>query len=347
MSAHSGQSFRKPVLRPEVETTWREKDGLVISYLGGRRSVEFELDPQDYDRQRNFVKLLASGETEAGELRKAFPGTEDELTEIMEVLDQEGMLAETEDTPGRGCSGISAYRHIREVADRTRATVASPLMQTLVDGSVTRDLLVGYAIEYWHITHLCPRALAAVLARDDMDIAAWNAIMDFYLSERNHDRLMAKSLKSVGISQERLLRTQPLPGTLAVMASLGTYAYTFPVGLIATIFPMEEPEEDFVKLLAVRCVELGLPEGFMGPIIKHSTVNEDEAHNTISLDVLQYFPYLSVEVVTECAKAVADIVEQRAKIDAEIVAWYGNGGGVREFEEGPYPLEVGLKLTAL
>lgn len=58
--------------------------------------------------------------------------------------------------------------------------------------------------------------------------------MHFYMTERNHDRMMEKSPAAVGVPREALLRAQPLPATMAIMASLGVYAYDFPLALIST-----------------------------------------------------------------------------------------------------------------
>ncbi|MBB5958184.1 hypothetical protein FHS29_004792 [Saccharothrix tamanrassetensis] len=337
--------FRRPSLREGVTRTRTPDNGTEFSYLDGRRFVEFEFDPDRADRFHEFIDALASGELGASDLAAAFPGTPEEYAEMLEALDEQGMIVEAEQTAEAGMSGITAYATLRRHAEEVRATVHSPLIKALVDGTVTRDQLIGYAIEYWHVTHLCPRALAPVLARDDLGIEVWTKLMDFYQSERNHDRMMEKSLSAVGITRAQLLRTQPLPATAAVMASLGVYAYNFPVALIATLFPMEEPELDFLDLFRERCAELDLPEGFVKPIVAHSDVNEDEAHDAVSLDLLAEIPYLGTETVRECAKAVADVIEQRARIDAQIISWYGNGGGVRDLASAEYPTAAGKALT--
>lgn len=339
------EGFQRPMLRPGVRWTDHGKTGIEFSYLDGRRFIEFEFDEDRAAEFRDFAAVLAEGRLSAGELAAAFPGTPDEYAEMIEAFDEQGMLAEGAKEAGPGLSGLSAYAVLRRQAEAVRPALHSPLIAALADGTVTREQLIGYAIEYWHITHLCPRALAPALARDDLGIEVWEALMRFYMTERNHDRMMEKSLKAVGIDRRRLLRVQPLPATMAIMASLGVYAYNFPLALIATLFPMEEPELDFLDLFTARCADLGLPEEFVKPIVAHSEVNEDEAHDAVTLDMLADVPYLSVETVRECAKAVADVMEQRCRVDAEIVAWYGNGGGVRDFTAGEYPVEAGRALT--
>ncbi|MFD8525974.1 hypothetical protein ACFV0L_01055 [Streptosporangium canum] len=337
--------FRRPSLRPGVRSGPTQDGGIEFTYLDGRRFVEFEFDAGRAQRFQDFVAVLAEGGLSAAELGAAFPGSPQEYGEMLAALDEQGMIAEAEEAAEGGMSGVSAYAYLRRHADRVRAEVRSPLVEALVDGSVTRGQLIGYAVEYWHITHLCPRALAPALARDDLGLPVWEKLMHFYMTERNHDRMMEKSLAAVGVPREALLRAQPLPATMAIMASLGVYAYNFPLALISTLFPMEEPEPEFLELFRLRCAELGLPEGFVRPIVSHSDVNEDEAHEAVSLDLLADFPYLSTETVRECAKAVADVIEQRARLDAEVVSWYGAGGELRDFGHHGYPTQAGKALT--
>lgn len=337
--------FRRPMLRPGVPWTRTPDGGARLSYLDGRRFIEFEFEGERAPAFHAFLDRLAEGRLTAAELAAAFPGTPEEYTEMIKALDEQGMIAEAEETPGDGMSGVAAYGRLRRLADQVRRNVRSPLVEALADGTATREQLIGYAIEYWHVTHLCPRALAPVLARDDLGQEVWQGLMDFYMIERNHDRLMEKSLAAVGIDRERLLRSQPLPATMAIMASLGVYAANFPLALIATLFPMEEPEPAFLELFERRCAALGMPKGFIEPIVTHSDVNEDEAHEAVTLDLLAHFPYVSTETVRECGKAVADVIEQRARLDGEIVRWYGQGGGLRDFTAGDYATAAGKAVT--
>ncbi|MGW4422369.1 thiaminase II/PqqC family protein [Streptosporangium sp. NPDC004631] len=337
--------FRRPSLRPGVRSGPTADGGVEFTYLDGRRFVEFEFDADRAERFLDFVGKLAEGGLSAAELGETFPGSPREYGEMLAALDEQGMIAEAEAPAAGGMSGIGAYAYLRRHADRVRAEVHSPLVQALADGTATREQLIGYAVEYWHVTHLCPRALAPVLARDDLGPPVWEELMRFYMTERNHDRMMERSLLAAGVPRERLLRAQPLPATMAIMASLGVYAYNFPLALISTLFPMEEPEPEFLELFRLRCAELDLPDGFVGPIAGHSDVNEDEAHEAVTLDLLARLPYLSTETVRECGKAVADVIEQRARLDAEIVSWYGAGGGLRDFGHHDYPTQAGQALT--
>lgn len=338
----TSELLRRPGLRPDVRIE-PTGDGVVLTALDGRRDVELELDADRRDALLAFLHTLRERGVSAQELA-GYPGPAEELAPLLETLDELGMLAERDESRPAGTTGRAAYGHLRRQADAVRGTLASPLHQALLDGTAVPEHLIGYAVEYWHVTHLCPRALAPVLARDDVRTETWQKLMAFYLSERSHDRMLEKSLSHVGISREQLLRTQPLPATAGIMASLGLYAYQFPLALIATLFPMEEPELEFLELFQRRAQEMDLPGGFLAPIVAHSDVNDEEAHDAVSLDMLADVEFVGAEELRECEKAVVDVIEQRARLDAEIMAWWP-AGGLRDFTDNPYRPEAGRRLT--
>ncbi|GAA5083294.1 iron-containing redox enzyme family protein [Nocardia iowensis] len=341
MAGH--ELLRRPTLRREVERT-ETADGVRLSYLADKHWIELEYLEGRADESRKFFEALASGTRTADDLATEFPGSREEFDAVLEALDEQGMLADSDTVPlGSGITGVGAYAQLKRAADAARATINSPFTDALVAGKVSRDQIIGYAIEYWHVTHLCPRALAPLLARDDIGIEVWQQFMAFYQAERNHDRMLEKSLKAVGITREQLLQMQPLPATMSIMATMGVHAYQFPLGIVSTLFPMEEPEPDFLELFLARCRENDLSEEFFKPIAAHSGVNEDEEHEAVTLDLLAEFSFVGNEELNECAKAVVDIIELRARLDGQIMSWYADGG-LRIFSDA-YPVATGRALT--
>lgn len=330
--------FLRPVLRPDVVVSPLD-DGVTFTYLDGQRFLEIGFPDERVAAFHRYVESIRGNSAEVSE----FPGSAEELGQFLDALDEQGMLAEGE-TAAQGVSGLTAYLELRRQADRVRDSVRSAFVEALTRGEVSSQQMIGYAVEYWHVTHLCPRALAPVLARDDLAPGVWDEVMAFYQAERNHDRMLEKSLASVGISRDQLWRTQPLPATAAMMAALGGYAADFPLALLATLFPMEDPEPEFLDLLSEACAATGLPAEFIRPLAAHSGVNDDEEHGAVSLQLLSKSSFVSDEEVDELCKAVADIIEQRARLDAEIMAWYADGG-LRNWDDRPYPLASGTELT--
>ncbi|QIS15443.1 iron-containing redox enzyme family protein [Nocardia arthritidis] len=342
MSGH--ELLRRPALRREVEIG-ELADGIRLSYLDGKRWIELEYLEGRAEESRKFFALLESGTHTTDDLAAGFPGSRAEFDDVLAALDEQGMLIDAGgDEPDGGTTGVGAYGHLKRAADAARANIRSPFTEAMISGAITRNQIIGYAIEYWHVTHLCPRALAPLLARDDIGIDVWQQFMAFYQMERNHDRMLEKSLQAVGITRDDLLRMQPLPATMSIMATMGVLAYQFPLGILSTLFPMEEPEPDFLELFLTRCREHELPEEFSRPIAAHSGVNEDEEHEAVSLDLLAQFSFVGAEERNECAKVVVDIIEHRARLDAQIMSWYAEGGP-RIFTADAYPVAAGKTMT--
>lgn len=137
----------KPFLRAAVRIG--EKGEAELRTPGG----VLEAEAPEGMGQRDSLRLLDGSRTIDDLERET--GLDGEA--VREVLDEQGMIAEVEEAAEGGMSGVSAYAYLRRHADRVRAEVSGPLVEALVDGSVTRGQLIGYAVEYRHITHLCPR----------------------------------------------------------------------------------------------------------------------------------------------------------------------------------------------
>lgn len=321
-------------LRPDVQIK-QEQSTFQIESMQGLRFLEVQFDAPLVSAMPGFFSDLSVG---------SFPGSTEQYKELMHALDDQGML-EFDRAVSGGNTGTGAFLQLRAFAEGCRDRVRSPLVEIMRNQSVKKQHLVGYAIEYWHVTHMCPRALAPVLAREDLPDGVWEMFMKFYQQERNHDKMLEKALKSIGIERGTLKKTQPLPSTAAAMAALTRYAYDSPLALFATLFPMEDPEPEFLDLLAQSCSRLGMPGQFYGPLADHSGINDDEDHGAISLELMSKFSFVSDEELVELKKAVSDVIEQRARIDTEIVTWYSDGGLRNWHGECEYPAAVGRKMV--
>jgi Iron-containing redox enzyme len=171
------------------------------------------------------------------------------------------------------------------------------------------------------------RVLAPMLAQAD-DYASMMIARRFYQSEMNHDRMLLQSLAAVDIDPTTTT-LQPLPSTFAMVASLGVLAAQFPLALKAVLFVLEEPQPEYNDAFRQNCERLGLPSGFVAPIARHSDVNEGEAHDDISRDLLERVELVTEEEAIEVEKAVTDLTEQLAAAGQEIHDWYGGTDEVR------------------
>jgi hypothetical protein len=311
---------RRPVLRAGVALDVDDVRA-DLSYRDG--GCVFDLDADTAASARRFLEALRTGGATRDDLGAAYP--ELPVDDVLDQLDVHGLLTDTPRAAPAGLTGAQAYRRARRCYLATMAAAGDlaprQLSARLFDGTVTRAQLVGYAIEYYQVVAHCPRVLAPALALAD-DHTSMMLLRRFYQSEMNHDRMLLRSLNAVGIDPVAQ-PLQPLPSTFAMMASLGVLASTFPLGLKAVLFVLEEPQPEFNDAFVAESRRLGLPEEFVAPIAQHSDVNEGESHDDISADLFDRVGYVSAEEMVEIEKAVADMAEQLAVAGQEMADWYG------------------------
>lgn len=327
MSANVTTEIQTPKLRDSVSI---DKDERSVALSLGNREVTFSFSgPAEYQQGETLVSDLSSGGVARNALISKYP--ELPVAEALKELDEDGFLTETPTIPPKGISGRQLYREATRVYDAVMAEAAvvypNQISQKLLDDTVTRAELIGYAIEYYHVVAFCPRVLAPGLAHAD-DYETMMAFRRFYQAEQNHDRMLLKSLAAVGIDP-RGQGIQPLPATFAMMTSLGIYAYHFPLATKTVLFVLEEPQLDFNEAFLRNAKRLRLPEDFWKPINAHSDVNEDGDHEAISLDLMSTVDYVGPEEAHEVLLALADVCEHLVATGQQVGEWYGAAEEVR------------------
>jgi len=317
---------RRPVFRPGVDLVISERSA-DVGYRGGGCVIDFE-DGSAVQAGR-LLETLRSGGASRHDLVREF--TKLPVSDVLHQLDVQGLLTDAVSTAPAGITGGQAYRRARRCYVATMAASGPcyprQLSTALTDETVTRAQLIGYAIEYYHVVAYCPRVLAPALAHAD-DHESMMLLRRFYQSEMNHDRMLVRSLAAVGIDPVKT-PLLPLPSTFAMMASLGVYATQFPLALKAVLFVLEEPQPEFNESFIANGRRLGLPDGFIEPIARHSDVNEGESHEDISRELLERITYVSTEECVELEKVVADMAEQLAAAGQEMCDWYGSSAELR------------------
>ncbi|MFE7201414.1 iron-containing redox enzyme family protein [Pseudonocardia alni] len=311
---------RRPVFRPGVALHMEPRE-VDLTYRGGGCLIE--LDEATADQARDLLSALRLGGSTREELKSQYRDLEVET--ILGQLDAQGLLTDSPGAAPSGFTGGQAYRRARRRYLTTMAKAGEfyprQLSERLFQGTAAQTELIGYAIEYYHVVAHCPRVLAPALAQAD-DHKSMMMLREFYQSEMNHDRMLIRSLSTLGIDPVKSALL-PLPSTFAMMSSLGVLAATFPLGLKAALFVLEEPQPEFNESFVKNCKRLDLPDAFIAPIAQHSDVNEGESHDDISADLFDRIEYVSPEEMQEIEKAVSDMAEQLAAAGQEITDWYG------------------------
>lgn len=310
--------FVQPRLREAVSLTILES-----SYVLRHRAEEYEieLEPETRDESVRFLEMLSKGGVPLTEM-EALPTIGDQVGEICRELDRYGLLTESEQKPLEIKTGAQFYRELRRLVERARRRHEGAFYRGLVEKTITREQLIGYALEYYHVVKMCPGLLAPALSQHDTKNTT-RILQEFFSSELYHDKLLAKSLGAVGIDESQLDRLVPLPMTFSVCVSLGTYARHHPLSFKAALFLFEESQDEFHEAYRQRCVDLGIPEGFYKPLLHHAMINDDGDHEDISRLLYAEVSNVSPEEELTVSRHLCILVESMALMDQQIVRYYG------------------------
>lgn len=313
-----GISVERPRLREGVLLRFTET---ALEVRGQGQGVAIALAPEAQSEMQQFLNYLQVGGFSQAELAQATPGIGEQVAELLQTFGDRGWLSTA--MPQRPLTGQQFYRELERFLTRFKQQFpASPMMQRMVEGTITREQLIGYSLESYHVTHLCPRLLAPALGQ--FETAATQTLLhEFFTSELHHDTLVENSLKSVGISLKQIHTMQPLPMTLAVCSSLGVFARRHSLSFKSALMLFEEDDKTFHQLFEQRCKDLELPPGFYRPILLHAHINEDGEHDQITKILLDDVAYVSAEEQQLVKRNLAVLLTSMVLRTHEILDYYG------------------------
>jgi hypothetical protein len=312
--------FLRPKLRDGV-TVDETAQTLCVTYRD--QSCDLEIDGVDRQDVLAFLQDLQRGAQNAASLKSGHTRLGNAIDGLLEEFDRLGLLteAEFEQAPGT-LSGSDFNVELRALAQRVMASrCGSEFHARMQSGSISRNALIGFALEYYYIVRGAPGFMAPALAAAD----SWKnqrTLQRFFASELNHDRMLAESLHSVGISTDALDYLQPLPATFALAAALGVFARQHPLSFKSILFLFEQPSREFHEAFQQSCIDLGLPKAFHEPIVRHANINEDLDHGDITRALLEDVTAVSQEEQTVVRKNLVTTIESMSRQDREILDYY-------------------------
>jgi len=322
----SNTLFNKPKFRDGV--TWNlENSNLEVEY----RSQGCDINCQDIANIDSFTKVieaLESGESTVQELKKEHASYSDELEGILLEFDRLGIIEEADLVHESGSmSGEDFYysRLLPCIESNQYRLGNSALYQKMLDGSVSSNQLIGFALEYYHLVKMSPGLIGPSLGHE-VNESVRGQLLKLFIEEYDHDKMMIACLSAVGLDEAAILKRQPLPTSFSAYASLGVYARQHLLSFFSALILFESPSHQFNDVFIEACKKLDLPSGFYKPLVKHSDINEDEQHDAITGNLLKEIQCISLQEQNTILIHITALIEMLHLQDQQIVEYYGKPG---------------------
>lgn len=295
--------------------------------LGDTRAV-FTYDLTSFDVEMNEA---AANEIErlctdlrtglpADQIAGRYPAFAPFVWDLLEAFDRYGFITEVaKDEDRHAVPGSAFWRQIEAFSNRAKIRFRPVLYQALLARDVSRQSLVRYALEYFHLVCAGPRIIAGSLPHENNG-ATRDLLETFLRQEVGHDQLLLQSLAAVGVSESQARESLPLPETFALIAGLQTLADQEPLSFKALVFLLETANSEFHRAFVDACSEVGLDEAFWAPIVLHAGINEDGDHGSISERLLDQVELVSAEERNVVLKQVATLIESLIAFERAILA---------------------------
>lgn len=307
--------IKRPIFKDRVAISYRQNQ---VEIRRGQQGCSIPITAEDQDDMMQLLTYLQEGQRSLSELKQACPGLAEDIPSFLAECEKRGLLT---DSLNQGSSGHQFNQTFSRFLERLGLQLqVSPYAQRMKDGTIQRNQLIGYALEAYHITHLCPSLLAPAISRDEPP-AIRNILREFYFSELHHDRLMARSLKSIGITEAQIETMQPLPMTLSACAMLANFARHHAPSFYAALTLFEQ-DDQFHQLFKAQCIAHELPENFYRPILLHAGINDEGNHQDIGGQILENLNYISHEDQQIVKRNMIALLESFILRSQEILDYY-------------------------
>lgn len=321
--------FCLPRLRKGVAITVIDT-GISLHYH--EQGCDIAVTPQAKKNLISFLNKLAQGNYSIQKLMEIFPDKRGFCcTEIIQHLDKLGLIDDGVQTqPAGALSGEDFYytRLLPVIRKWQYNCGDSPLYRRMTSGEITKNEIIGFAMEYYHLVKMSSAIISPALSHNVNDKIR-SLLLTLFVEEYDHDKMLLACLAAVDIDESTLLSRQPLPATFMANASLGVYARQHLPSFFSALLLFETPSHTFNKAFINACHTNGLPENFYHPIIKHSDINEEGEHGLITLNLLKEIPVISVEEQNVILIHICSLIEMLFEEDKQIVNFYSQKNDLR------------------
>jgi pyrroloquinoline quinone (PQQ) biosynthesis protein C len=201
-------------------------------------------------------------------------------------------------------------KHLLQVRKRVAAGLqATPVLQSALAGKVNREQYARYLMNAWHYAGHSPKVMAIAAARcmdDHPELAAY--LLRHAAEERGHDGWALGDLRSLGVTEETVRSSTPVPSCAAMIGYVHYVAgVANPVGLFGWMYVLEAVGEDFGRAFAAKLKDAVPGEASHRFVTGHGVADVGHTHELAEQIGNHVRSEADVRDVNRVADVVADL----------------------------------------
>ncbi|WP_253381870.1 hypothetical protein [unidentified bacterial endosymbiont] len=204
----------------------------------------------------------------------------------------------------------------------------TPLALALLEPEKHRVLLLGWTLEYFHVTRLAITSLIGILGHNFSPALAALA-RDFVKEELFHERIMAKAFLDTPWDEAQVFASRPLPSTQAYMDFLKDIAFRRPHSFFASLFFYEGDDEDML-MFSERIPDIPGFRRIRDSHLAHARINVQGDHADFSRHYFSQISLLTDEQQNEILDDMAYLNFLFYDMQDEIYTFYRDEQAVEE-----------------
>lgn len=315
--------FKKPKIR-EIAKIVDTEEAILVKCHGD----EFELQG-DKTVISSFLNSL-NGENTIDEIindNKSSNFPENDIIEQLDLLDEFFLLEEGNIEEKSTHNGLKFITKIEDFYYKWQSEHGETTVATrILDGKASLNLITGWTFEYYYVTNRAHDCISPSISRahgvfQDM-------LIDFFHEEYRHDKMIQKSLSTLGYKKEDLDNVLPLPYTAALANLLCKWAHTDLLSFYAALFIFEGTADEgngYIDALT----QYDLPKGYIKPQMTHNTINVEGDHGNVSRDFYSKIEHISLTEQQRVIKNMRILHETQLKAFEELITVYDTEGELK------------------
>lgn len=317
------ESTRHPRLRENLWHLEPETGRAVLITPEARFEVELP-EAERFLRMRSFC----NGHHSVEEIARGSGLPEAEVRSTLESLEEARVLCAPSPPRGRVRPEVAREALLRACRIWGEELRLSYVGNELVQGGLSRTVLLGWLLEMYHYVRDFPEAIAQAARAAQGELQ--RVLNRYTAQERGHELFLVRTLENLGLKREEIEGSTPLVSTRLVGLLMRELFAIEPAAalLVAALVEAQEFDEPQIRLFQERIFQLyGDSEEALGPVFEHQRVDVQMGHARLLEDHLELLAVEDVETLDRLVNGLHDLKHAFDLQGLEIKEYYGTLGG--------------------